>query len=552
MKAHISLAIQAHLIRGTFYLLLVAPVIPFASARANTITVTNTNDSGPGSLRQALADANDGDTIGFAVTGTISLTGGELVIDKNIIISGPGPGLLVVARSQQAADFRIFNIPPSHTAEIDGLTITGGSLVGNGGGISSGATLTISNCAISGNSITANGVGYSGAGIYNVGNMTVVNSIVNNNQALIVGFFPPNGGGISNDGGTLTIQNTTISENSVAASGWGGGVSNTGSLTAISSTIRGNTASAGGGIAGGGATIINCTINGNSAVFEGGGIFGGGTISNSTISGNTATGWHGAAIFQTDGNITITNIVVVNNLSGAAPVFSAARLVPGEVATFTGSYLAPTNCSSASTSSGFCGILSASSSPARRLRTVARHSTSSSRLRGKIRPLATPPRLCPARPTRCSNVAMDRVGPSWQTKSTEPMSIPSSSDAVATSAFPNASGSRSARLSTAAPMLAIACLSAMAVVVTGLRQGPGHDRAHLQQVLPRGELGHHAAEGPMDGVLALPHQRFQHRAPGRLLHHRGGAVVAGGFQAEDQHPPSVSWPRWTLFPPASS
>ena len=201
-------------------LLLYAVALPVHAA---TITVTNTNDSGPGSLRQALTIANDGDTIGFAVTGTISLTSGELVIDKNIIISGPGPGLLTVARSQQAADFRIFNIPPSHTAEIDGLTITGGSLVGNGGGISSGATLTISNCAISGNSIlTTDGLQHSGAGIYNVGTMTIVNSTVNNNQALIGGFFPPDGGGISNDVGTLTIQNTTISENTAA--GYGGGV----------------------------------------------------------------------------------------------------------------------------------------------------------------------------------------------------------------------------------------------------------------------------------------------------------------------------------------
>src|SRR6476619_7902693 len=235
-------------------LLLYAVALPVHAA---TITITNTNDSGPGSLRQALTIANDGDTIGFAVTGTISLTSGELVIDKNIIISGPGPGLLTIARSQQAADFRIFNIPPSHTAEIDGLTITGGSLVGNGGGISSGATLTISNCAISGNSIlTTDGLQHSGAGIYNVGTMTIVNSTVNNNQALIGGFFPPDGGGISNDVGTLTIQNTTISENTAA--GYGGGVYNVGSLgslTAINSTIRGNTASSGGAIFGG-ATII--------------------------------------------------------------------------------------------------------------------------------------------------------------------------------------------------------------------------------------------------------------------------------------------------------
>jgi hypothetical protein len=47
----------------------------------NTITVTNTNDGGPGSLRQARADANDGDTIDFAVTGTIELTSGELLVE---------------------------------------------------------------------------------------------------------------------------------------------------------------------------------------------------------------------------------------------------------------------------------------------------------------------------------------------------------------------------------------------------------------------------------------------------------------------------------------
>ena len=76
--------------------------------------------------------------------------------------------------------------------------------------------------------MTTDGLQHSGAGIYNVGTMTIVNSTVNNNQALIGGFFRPDGGGISNDVGTLTIQNTTISENTAA--GYGGGVYNSEAL----------------------------------------------------------------------------------------------------------------------------------------------------------------------------------------------------------------------------------------------------------------------------------------------------------------------------------
>ncbi len=111
MKKCINPTIKAHLLRGAFYLLLLLAVcvIPFALAQrttakgnrpATTITVTNTNDSGPGSLRQALADANDGDTINFDVSlkgQTIALTSGELVIDKSITITGPGSDQLAVS-----------------------------------------------------------------------------------------------------------------------------------------------------------------------------------------------------------------------------------------------------------------------------------------------------------------------------------------------------------------------------------------------------------------------------------------------------------------------
>src|SRR5581483_10746624 len=66
---------------------------------AATITVTNTNDSGAGSLRQAIADAMPGDTINFSVTGAITLTSGALGITKNLTIQGPGANQLTVQRS---------------------------------------------------------------------------------------------------------------------------------------------------------------------------------------------------------------------------------------------------------------------------------------------------------------------------------------------------------------------------------------------------------------------------------------------------------------------
>src|SRR5215471_1783238 len=102
------------------------------SAHAATITVTNTNDSGPGSLRAALAAANDGDTIdATGVSGTILLTSGELQITHNVTINGPGAGNLAVNGN---ATFRVFDNFASNVT-ISGFTITNGfSNDYNGGG----------------------------------------------------------------------------------------------------------------------------------------------------------------------------------------------------------------------------------------------------------------------------------------------------------------------------------------------------------------------------------------------------------------------------------
>ena len=83
-------------------LLLTPAVLPPATVRAATITVTNLNASGPGSLPQAISDANPGDTITFAVTGTITIPGSGLAIPKNLVIAGPGPNLLTSIESNAA------------------------------------------------------------------------------------------------------------------------------------------------------------------------------------------------------------------------------------------------------------------------------------------------------------------------------------------------------------------------------------------------------------------------------------------------------------------
>jgi len=115
--------------------LLCAVAIP---AYAATITVINTNDSGPGSLRQAVGSAQNGDTIVFdlELPATILLTSEELVINRNITISGPGANLLALSRAPNALAFRIFHIMPNHSVTIQGVTISNG-LVSNsfGGGI---------------------------------------------------------------------------------------------------------------------------------------------------------------------------------------------------------------------------------------------------------------------------------------------------------------------------------------------------------------------------------------------------------------------------------
>ncbi|MFZ0917151.1 MAG: hypothetical protein WAN04_09690, partial [Candidatus Udaeobacter sp.] len=121
------------------------------SAHATIIPVTNTNDSGPGSLRQALVNAKDGDTIdATGVSGTITLTSGQLLVDKSVTINGAGADVLALDGN---AISRVFEtVTGAKTVSISGLTIRNGQL-SQGGGIlnADNTTLTIINSTLSGN-----------------------------------------------------------------------------------------------------------------------------------------------------------------------------------------------------------------------------------------------------------------------------------------------------------------------------------------------------------------------------------------------------------------
>jgi len=164
--------------------------------------VTNSDDSGSGSLRQTIAEAASGDTITFDSAlsgGKITLTS-ELTINKNITINGPTDSSLTISGGSSS---RVFNIASGNSVTISSLTISGGS-----GGILSAGDLTLENVTVSGNSATATG---NGGGISNTGNLAVNNCTISGNMA------SGSGGGIYNCG-TMTLGSVTI-YNNIASSG---------------------------------------------------------------------------------------------------------------------------------------------------------------------------------------------------------------------------------------------------------------------------------------------------------------------------------------------
>ena len=208
----------------------------------SSFVVSNTGDSGPGSLRQAIEGANAQggaetitfDPTAFATPQTITLTSGQLELSDTtgtetitgpaagVTVSGDGPGNGLNGQG------RVFQVDKGVTASISGVTITAGNAGGyGGGGLENYGTTTLTDCTISGNSALK------GGGLANYGTATLTDCTISGNNVaggLAIGGNPGgDGGGLQTFGGTITLTNCTVSGNS--ASNNGGGLDNFGYQT---------------------------------------------------------------------------------------------------------------------------------------------------------------------------------------------------------------------------------------------------------------------------------------------------------------------------------
>jgi filamentous hemagglutinin family protein len=182
-----------------------AQAVSLADVKLVTFTVTNNADSGAGSLRQAVSDANSSagaDNIAFAsgTNGTpIVLTSGELVVSDpdGLTITGNGVSETIIDGNNAS---RVFNVTKGDIT-FENLTIRNGKTTGNGGGILASGNVTLNNATVSGNKASINGGGISANK-----NVTLTNSTVSGNTAGVAG------GGIL-AGSTVTLTNSTVSGN---------------------------------------------------------------------------------------------------------------------------------------------------------------------------------------------------------------------------------------------------------------------------------------------------------------------------------------------------
>jgi hypothetical protein len=241
-----------------------------APAQAVDYQVTNLNDTGPGSLRNAMFDADataSVDRILFQSTlsGTLTPVTALPIVEEPVEIVGPGPDRVTITGNGGGNGGFFFNPGvPNTPMAVSGLTLTGANQGGGGGGIFNlDAALTLSNMAVTNNTTMA-----AGGGIFSIdGSLVLRDSVVSGNR--VTGQA---GGGVWSYDNSLTIERSTISGNTASDRGAGVYHSGASALSISSSTIAGNStpnAAGGGGLGVNGAvgprTITNTLIGDNTA-----------------------------------------------------------------------------------------------------------------------------------------------------------------------------------------------------------------------------------------------------------------------------------------------
>ncbi|MEL6552022.1 MAG: DUF4347 domain-containing protein [Cyanobacteria bacterium J06621_11] len=277
------------------------------------------------SLRDAIAAIADGGTITFAsklADQTLLLNGSEIVLDKSLTIDG-NSDITIDAQGLS----RIFMINDTdndveQSVSLSGLTLTGGYTGSNeswnddGGAIWNRESLTLTESTITGNTASDDG-----GGIRNDGTLSISRSTISNNTSIGTSNLSGGGGIINTIGSNLTVTETTLSGN-IALNG--GGLRNDGTLTLKNSTLSNNNANGaygGGGLVNifgfgtsGNAQIINTTISGNSAESAGGALSVAGgqvDIRNSTLVDNTAATFGGG--ISATGIVNLSNTILAGN-----------------------------------------------------------------------------------------------------------------------------------------------------------------------------------------------------------------------------------------------
>jgi len=193
---------------------------------AAVVTVTNTDDSGPGSLRQAITDAPDSSTIRFdaSIAGqTIVVTSGFMPIAKSLTIEGPLPAGITISGNLSS---RVFRVEQNTTVVLRNLSIVNGRFVSGAGVLNQGA-LTLDHVLLANNETTGDGGGLAAIGAAT--QTTILNSTISGNVAR-------RGGGIAVDRPVI-IRNTTIAENTA---GDGGGMFVVGGTVSVRNSIIAN------------------------------------------------------------------------------------------------------------------------------------------------------------------------------------------------------------------------------------------------------------------------------------------------------------------------